>query len=377
LPVKHLHVRGYRSLRDFHIDLDRVNVIVGPNGCGKTNLYRSLFLLYSAANGQFARDLANEGGMPSILWAGRLSKDEEPRFFVEVSFDELSYSLECGRIPISERIDLTCFANDPDIKEEKVEITFAGRKSELMKRVGGLVSARSMDGRKVEYPMSVTSGESILSGLREPHLFPELSSMRQEFLNWRFYHKFRTDAESPLRRPQISVLTPVMAHDGSDVAAAIATIAGTGDKAEFDRLLRLAFPGSSVSVTLREDLLSLKMRMPGYNRSFEAVELSDGTMQYLCLLAALLTPRPPTLMALNEPENSIHPDLFDPLAQTIAHCSKTTQLMVMTHSQELGRLLGKYSNANPIELIKVSGETRVVGSEHEADIEDEADTDDE
>ena len=46
---------------------------------------------------------------------------------------------------------------------------------------------------------------------------------------------------------------------------------------------------------------------------FTAGELSDGTLRYLCLLAVLLSPRPPELLALNEPETSIHADLLEPL----------------------------------------------------------------
>jgi predicted ATPase len=67
-------VKGYRSLRDVRVDLGALNLIVGPNGCGKTNLYRSLYLLARAAAGQLARAMADEGGMPSALWAGPRKK---------------------------------------------------------------------------------------------------------------------------------------------------------------------------------------------------------------------------------------------------------------------------------------------------------------
>jgi predicted ATPase len=70
MPIRSLSVEGYRSIRRARIALGQVNVIVGPNGCGKTNLYRSLYLLAKAADGLFARTLAAEGGMASALWAG-------------------------------------------------------------------------------------------------------------------------------------------------------------------------------------------------------------------------------------------------------------------------------------------------------------------
>ncbi|WP_437485505.1 hypothetical protein WME75_01040 [Sorangium sp. So ce1014] len=57
-----LHVAGYRSIRELTLPLAQVNVVVGPNGVGKTNLYRTMVLLGSAASGSFARTLAEEGG---------------------------------------------------------------------------------------------------------------------------------------------------------------------------------------------------------------------------------------------------------------------------------------------------------------------------
>ena len=74
MPILSLEISGYRSIRDLRLPLEQVNVVVGPNGCGKSNLYRALFLLTAAARGQLARALAEEGGMPSVLWAGQRTK---------------------------------------------------------------------------------------------------------------------------------------------------------------------------------------------------------------------------------------------------------------------------------------------------------------
>jgi predicted ATPase len=54
----------------------------------------------------------------------------------------------------------------------------------------------------------------------------------------------------------------------------------------------------------------VRLRQHGLLRSLSAAELSDGTLRYLLWTAALLTPRPPELMVLNEPETSLHPDLL-------------------------------------------------------------------
>jgi predicted ATPase len=88
VAIRSLHIAGYRSVRDVWLKLSQVNVLVGPNGCGKTNLYRALYLLSAAAAGQFARTLAEEGGMPSVLWAGQRTGGPV-RMTVGVQVDDL------------------------------------------------------------------------------------------------------------------------------------------------------------------------------------------------------------------------------------------------------------------------------------------------
>ncbi len=108
-------------------------------------------------------------------------------------------------------------------------------------------------------------------------------------------------------------------------------------------------------------MFAVLMRMPGLKRPLRARELSDGTLRYLCLLAALLSPRPPALLALNEPETSLHPDLLEPLAKQMVNASRNSQLWVVTHSEKLAEFVEKHSGESPIRLYLESGETRVAG----------------
>jgi len=90
-------------------------------------------------------------------------------------------------------------------------------------------------------------------------------------------------------------------------------------------------------------------------------ELSDGTLRYVLLVAALLTPRPPALMVLNEPETSLHPDLLAPLARLIRQASERSQVIVVTHSTPLITALAE-AGCNSIMLEKRFGETTVIGA---------------
>lgn len=367
MPIREVHVTGYRSVRDVRLRLRQINVLTGPNASGKSNLYNSVFLLAKAAQGGFARVIADEGGMASVLWAGERkgrsiasSRLEPVRMGLGVKTDTFNYDLVCG-LPKPYR---SAFDLDPEVKEERVwmegprgmKVTFFERNSER-------AWILDREERLADYSGELLPTESVLSQLREPHLYPELSALRAEMNQWRFYHHFRTDHESPLRHPQVGVRTPVLGHDGRDLAAALQTIIEIGQEEDLHDAIRSAFPGASLEIDHDDEsgMFAVLLRMPGLKRPLRARELSDGTLRYLCLLAALLSPRPPALLALNEPETSLHPDLYEPLARAMVNASRNSQLWVVTHSQRLAELVEQYSGEEPIRLELTGGETKVMG----------------
>ncbi|HEY2390881.1 MAG TPA: AAA family ATPase [Candidatus Angelobacter sp.] len=372
---------GYRSVRNLRLHLSQINVLTGANGTGKTNLYNSVFLLAKAAAGGFAQVVAEEGGMPSVLWAGaRKSRSsgairmEPVRMTLGIKTDTFSYELICG-LPKQSSGEKSAFSLDPEVKEERVWMDAPhGLKVTFFERSPKGAWILDNDERLADYSGELLPTESVLSQLREPHLYPELSSLRAEISRWRFYHHFRTDAESPLRHPQVGVRTPVLAHDGRDLAAALQTINEVGQSQDLHEAIRQAFPGASLEIEHDEDtgMFAVLLRMPGLRRPLRARELSDGTLRYLCLLAALLSPHPPSLLALNEPETSLHPDLLEPLARQLVNAGKYSQLWVVTHSQRLAELVEKFSGESPIKLELIGGETRVLGQRTIDESEEEA-----
>jgi predicted ATPase len=381
VAIREIHVTGYRSVRNLRLHLSQINVLTGANGTGKTNLYNSVFLLAKAAAGGFAQVVAEEGGMPSVLWAGaRKSRSsgairmEPVRMTLGIKTDTFSYELMCG-LPKQTSGEKSSFSLDPEVKEERVWMDAPhGLKVTFFERSPKGAWILDNDERLADYSGELLPTESVLSQLREPHLYPELSSLRAEISRWRFYHHFRTDAESPLRHPQVGVRTPVLAHDGRDLAAALQTINEVGQSQDLHEAIRQAFPGASLEIEHDEDtgMFAVLLRMPGLRRPLRARELSDGTLRYLCLLAALLSPHPPSLLALNEPETSLHPDLLEPLARQLVNAGKYSQLWVVTHSQRLAELVEKFSGESPIQLELIGGETRVLGQRTIDESEEEA-----
>jgi predicted ATPase len=192
---------------------------------------------------------------------------------------------------------------------------------------------------------------------------PELLEMRERMRAWRFYDHLRTDRDAPARKPQVGTRTPILGDDGGDLAAALQTIIEIGDAEGLAEAIADAFPGSQVEIRANDALFELSLRQTGLLRPLRASEFSDGTLRFLLLVAALLTPRPPSLMVLNEPETSLHADLLAPLARLISRASSRSQIIVVTHASPLVESL-QQEGAKRFELKKELGETVIEGSEY-------------
>jgi len=364
-----LAIEGYRSLRDIVVPLAPLTVVTGANGSGKSSLYRSLRLLAGASRNGAIAALAREGGLPSTLWAGpeNGTADGMPTqgtrrkgpVALRLGFagDDFSYAMDLG-LPIPGE---TMFGRDPEIKVEAVWSGPVLRPATLLtERHGPSVRIRDAAGEWQRHEIGLRPYDSMLSELADPRAAPELLAVREQLRSWRFYDDFRTDAAAPARAAQVGTRTPVLGADGADLAAALQTVRELGPTGALDAAVGRAFPGSSVAIVDHDGLFGLELRQPGLLRALSAAELSDGTLRYLLWVAALLSPRPPALLVLNEPETSLHPDLIDPLAELIAGAVTDSQVVVVSHAPRLiSALEGR--GASRIELEKSGGETRVAG----------------
>lgn len=373
--LKTLAVANYRSLKSIVVPLGSLNLVKGSNGSGKSNLYRSLHLLAEASRGGVVNALAREGGLSSTLWAGpeRLTKEmrsgdapvqgtgrrDPVALKLGFSGDDFGYAIDLGLPPPSSVY--TAFGFDPEIKSEAIwGGPFLRPSNVLVDRHGG--SARIRDGRNWHsIGNHLSLFESLLTQVADPERAPEVFRVRETIRSWRFYDHFRTDRDAPARRTQLGTRTSVLNHDGSDLAAAWQTICEIGDANGLSSALEDAFPGASVDIAVNDGLFTLLFSQHGLLRPLSATELSDGTLRYLLWIAALHTPRPPSLMVLNEPETSLHPDLLPALARLIARAAEHSQVWVVSHAPRLISALEEFSICNVIELQKETGQTVVFG----------------
>ncbi len=336
--------------------LKRINVLTGPNACGKSNLYHSISLLFKAANGGLARAIAAEGGMESVFWAGAHSGKK--KIELDLQIDDFRFQLRIGKVGAMAG---SRFSLDPAIEEEIITDLTERKPVKIAERGRGTCYVRDREGIRQSYHLQLEPEESVLSQISDPFQYPHLSFVRRVIGKWRFYHQFRTDADSPLRKPQIPSRTPIMAPDGSDVALALQTIIENGDDQALDTAVKEALDGARLVIIGGDDGLSVGLDVRGIARTLTAHELSDGTLRYLCLLGALLSPSAAPLLALNEPESSLHPQVLKPLAKLIVAASERSQIWLTTHSARLADAISAQSGVKAIELVKVNGETMRAG----------------
>lgn len=364
--LRSMFAENYRSLRSIRMDLADVNLFIGENGVGKSNLYRALQLVQSAVRGRLAHEIAREGGMSSALWSGsrRTGKPVRIRFDAELLDEDRAmtfhYRIEAGLKPPKAAAG---FAFEPQVKEEELSVETGHRPVTMMKRAGPGIFVRGERGRMEDYPEQALQSETAIALLGDAGHYPEIGSFRRTVDQWRFFHGFRTDRDSPLRAPCLAVTAPMLDEDGANMAAVFATLYHTReDTVDLDRAVADAFGGARLDVPHPEQFAEFALVFPDFpQRPFSPRELSDGQMRFLALAAALLSYRRPRFIALNEPETSLHPDMLPALADMIASASRDSQIWIVTHSETLASAVQERCGVRPRRVIRRDGATWIDG----------------
>ncbi|WP_233881553.1 AAA family ATPase [Paraburkholderia flagellata] len=366
-----LAIANYRSLRELIVPLGALNVVTGPNGSGKSNLYRALRLLALTARGGVIPSLAREGGLQSTLWAGpeRFSRAvaageyavqgtvRKDAVSLRLGFagDAFGYAIDLG-LPLPS--STSQFSLDPVIKRECIWSGPILRPSALLvDRQGPMIRIRDASGEWTTLAQPVASFDSMMTEYADPRSAPEMIAVREQIRSWRFYDHFRTDEHASARQVQIGTHSPVLADDGANLAAALQTIREIGDGEALDTAIGDAFPGARVEIVNHEGRFEVALRQEGLLRPLRGAELSDGTLRYLLIAAALLSPRPPGLLVLDEPETSLHPDLLPSLARLIARASRHSQVIVVSHAARLVAALEREAGSQSVVLERRLGAT--------------------
>ena len=292
-----LAVDSYRSLHALVVPLAPLTVVTGANGVGKSNLYGALRLLARVAGGEAISALAREGGLPNVMWAGpdTVSRAMErgevavqggprarpARLRLGFVGEDLGYLVELGMpVPSSSAFDL-----DPVIKRECIWGGALYRPAAALVDRSGPVLRRRSGRRWTTVSTALAAHDSLFDSAGDADAVPEVFRLRETMRHWRFYADFRTDADAPARRSIPATRTPVLHHDGRDLAAALQTIIEVGDRTALDEAIDDALPAIRAAAGERSLVWTWRDSAGGFLR---ALEVEDTVMFVLMSVLVLI-----------------------------------------------------------------------------------------
>ena len=318
------------------LDFKPLTVLIGPNGCGKSNLLEVMYLLSRLpVTGQ-------EASLPIVDWiwkgaeAGAIARVE----VILKGFDEYKTPFLRHRLEFHSVAQRFTVHDELIEAKDKTEPTAVrpffffryDRGSALFSTVDHQFGAPKRSLRREDLDQE----RSVLSQRNDPEEYPEIAHVRSVYEGIRVYRDINFGPRSPTRQPQRTDL-PVRAllEDGSNLALIINRLRNNATaRKRLEELLRRFYEAAEgvdveiVGGTAQIGLFERSWKVP-------ATRLSDGTMRWLALLAILLDPEPPKVVCLDEPDLGLHPDAIPALADLLEEASQRMQVIVTTHSDEL------------------------------------------
>lgn len=322
------------------IGLRPLNVVIGPNGAGKSNLIEALDLL-RATSTDFASAIREGGGAEDWLWRGNRHGKTPAKLNVELAQCPLTHR------PLRYKLDFAASAGRVEILDEAIEeaapeaehkdpfFYYRFQHGNPVINVRGAGSDKKRTKRKLERD-SLKPDQSVLAQRKDPDLYPEITWLGEQFGRIQTFREWSFGTRSLLRAGQrTDDPTDQLLPDARNLALVLNEIQHR-DSRLFDSAMKRFLPRyERLSIRIIGTNVQFYLHEVGLNGPISAARVSDGTLRFLAILAALLTPTPPPLLCLEEPELGMHPDALALLAELLVDASTRMQLMVTTHSDAL------------------------------------------
>jgi predicted ATPase len=328
--IKQLRLRKILSFDDSEIKLGQLNVLIGANAVGKSNLIEVIGLLQAAPT-NLTTAILRGGGVRQWLWMGDPGDVPVARIECELN---LAHRRDSGVLVYE--LDFSGDAGGFVIQNERlIRRSGSSAKAVFFRRDGGILYIRIPGG--AEQKTGVSTSESVLSQLKNPADTTPITQVGLDFSQIRIYREFRTSPGSPVRVGISTAARKDLLTEGGDNLALMLHELNFLDRHERIRgyLRRFCERFEDVKIDVGEGLARTFLREAGLGEMLPAIRMSDGTLKFLALLAALFHPKPPPLLCIEEPEVGLHPDAMHLVAEALVEASQSMQLIVTTHSDAL------------------------------------------
>jgi predicted ATPase len=345
--IRHLKLKNLLSFGPSGIDLELqpLNVLIGANGSGKSNLIEALTLLKSAPI-DLRTPIREGGGITEWLWKGA------PSSIAEI---EAILFYPNGTQPIRYRLAVANNGQRLEVIDEQVEndrpnaghprpyfyYRFQNGQAALNVRIDPNASEGDFAGRseRTVRREDISPEQSILSQRRGRDIYPELTFISDRFASIQFFREWSLGRYSAPRVPQRADLPEnVLLEDLSNLGLVLNHLQHRyypAYKRLIEALTRFNERIETLSVALVGGTVQLYLHERGLIQPLPATRISDGTLRFLCLLTVLLHPEPPPFICIEEPEIGLHPDIIPTIAELLIDASQRTQLVITTHSDTL------------------------------------------
>ncbi|MFZ1552789.1 MAG: AAA family ATPase [Anaerolineae bacterium] len=347
--IERLKVSGLLSFSPQGIDLPlgNLNVLIGPNGSGKSNFLEVLALL-KAAPTNLSMPVKAMGGIREWLWKnGSAGQEATVEVLVNAPDDprplqnSLTIAEHGGRFEVvDERIQRILDLDDrtnlraEDLEQKGVFYAFSRGRPVIFDVEGGVLVDTDNRLRRLRRE-DLKPEESILSQRRDPERYPALAWLQDKYEQIHLYRNWAFGPGAALRREQSTHGRADFLADGGENLPLVLSHFTSDVKSELLLSLRMLYDGiEDYRMAIMGGAVLLYVREQG-GREVPATRLSDGTLRFLGLLTILLHPAPPPLIAIEEPELGLHPDVIPHIARLLMRASQRTQLVVTTHSRML------------------------------------------
>ena len=322
---------------DAPFPLEPLNVLIGPNASGKSNLIEALSLLQAAPR-DLQAPIRVGGGIRDWLWKGSRGN--------VVATVNVTIEYFRGPMPLRYRLSFTETGARFELRDEAVENErrtnpfdaqpfFYYRFQEGHPVLSVVGETRFQRGLMRE---DVVPDQSILSQRRDPDSYPELTYLASQFQGMRFYREWDMGRYTLPRLAQKPDLPQdFLLDDASNLGLVLSDLLNQPlVKGQILDRMRDFYPSfSDVNVTVSAGAVQIFFHEEGLRLPIPATRLSDGSLRYLCLLSVLCHPNPPPVICIEEPEIGLHPDIIPEVARLLVEASSRSQIFVTTHSDIL------------------------------------------
>lgn len=329
------------------VDLKGLNVLIGPNASGKSNLIEAIELLHATPTA-FAAAIRDGGGAQEWLWKG----GDGPG----VATIEAILAPPSSAPKLRYRLSFTATGQRTEVSDEVLEDVEKRRPQEpdvffyyRYQKGRPAINVKETSGGRTERQLerqSLVPDESVLSQRKDPDLYPELTWVGQQFNRIQTFREWSFGRYFALRQPQPADLpTQPLLPDCRNLGLVLNDFEHNDAGPELNQLLKRFLPryqrfstrvqGGTVQFYLHEEGLA----------PIPATRLSDGTIRFLALLVILLSPSPPPLICIEEPELGLHPDAVSIFGELLMQASSRSQLIVTTHSDVLVSALSEQAES--------------------------------